>query len=340
VASPVSTGGGAAAPAPPAVPIHWPAAMGTRFIVMVDTEEEFDWSAPFNRAAQATTAIGAIPETHRRFAAAGVPVTYLVDYPVVTDPVAVDVLRATLADGRSSIGAQLHPWVTPPHDEDPSVFNSFPGNLPQALEAAKIDRLTAAISDAFGSRPIAYRAGRYGRGPHTLDLLARFGYRIDASVRAFHDYRAQGGPDYSQADAGARRVGRAGDIIELPFTTIWTGWLRRSGPAVYRLAGRVPRGYGLLAQARLLSRVSLTPEGVRVGEALEAIRVALGEGLPLFSLSFHSPSLVPGHTPYVRDARDLAVFHRWWDAVLALFDQRGVRPIGLNELLAAADSAR
>ena len=34
----------------PGPSLVWPEAFGTRFAVFVDCEEEFDWSAPFDRA--------------------------------------------------------------------------------------------------------------------------------------------------------------------------------------------------------------------------------------------------------------------------------------------------
>ena len=74
--------------------------------------------------------------------------------------------------------------------------------------------------------------------------------------------------------------------------------------------------------------------------ALEAVRVAVGEGVRVLTFSFHSPSLVAGHTPYVRDARDLAAFWGWWDKVLAELHRLGVVPTGLDALIAAADATR
>jgi len=73
-----------------------------------------------------------------------------------------------------------------------------------------------------------------------------------------------------------------------------------------------------------------------LADALEAVRVAVSEGLRVLNFAFHSPSLEPGHTPYVRDAGDLAAFHRWWDEVLALLARLGVGNASLAELLAAA----
>ena len=319
----------------PGPPLRWPVDFGVRFTVFVDCEEEFDWSAPVDRAQRATTAMRAFPKAHRRFADHDVGLTCLVDYPVVVDPASVAILRAVVADGRSAIGAQLHPWVNPPHDEAISPRNSFPGNLPRAQERSKIELLTAAIEHAFGARPLVYRAGRYGLGPNSWALLEAAGYRLSTSARAHYDYRRGGGPDYRAVGSEAWRVG---ELVELPLTTVFTGHLRRGGTKLYDTATRVPRGRGLLARAGLLQRVALTPEDMPIARALEAVEVAVGEGLRLLTFSFHSPSLVPGHTPYVRDAADLATFWRWWELMLARLDRLGVRPASLDQILAAIDA--
>ena len=322
-------------PAPPRPDelIRWPDTFGRRFVVFCDVEEEFDWRAPLSRHARSTTAMSAFPRAHRRFADYGIALACMVDHPVATDQGAVAILRRALEDGRTAVGAQLHPWVTPPHDEEVTPRNSYLGNLPPALEAAKIDTLTATLTAAFGQAPLAFRAGRYGLGPATLRHLAARGYRLDSSVRAGYDYRADGGPDYrSMGSKAYRRDG----MVELPFTSVFTGSRRRDGARLYRWAARLPHGPGLLARAGMVNRVSLTPEDMPLDEAIEAVTVAVGEDTRLLAFSFHSPSLEPGHTPYVRDAADLAAFWRWWEIMTAHLDQLGVRSASLTDVLAAA----
>ena len=314
--------------------MRWPDSFGTRFVVFVDVEEEFDWSAPLDRAHRSTVAMTAFPDAHRRFAERRVGLTCMVDHPIATDARSIDILRAVAADGRSAIGAQLHPWVNPPHEETVSAFSSFSGNLPRDLQVAKIAMLTDAIAIAFGQRPLAFRAGRYGLGPDTLPLLAAAGYRLDSSVRAGYNYRAQGGPDYGRIGNGAWR--EAG-LIELPLTTVYTGLARRGGAGLYRTLGRLPRARGAFARARLLSRIALSPEDMPLAAALEAVEVSVREGVRLLAFSFHSPSLAPGHTPYVRDLADLRAFWAWWTAVLDGLDRLGVKPASLAEVLAAAE---
>ena len=330
-------GGCRVPPQAPAALIRWPDGWGTRFTLTVDTEEEFDWRAAPSRAARSVSAIAALPEAHRRFNEAGVPVTYMVDHPVATDARAVAAVTQALALGGASVGTQLHPWVNPPFPDDVAKDEpSYPGRLPRAAEAAKLDVLTDAIEQAFACRPIAYRAGRYGIGPSTLGLLAERGYRLDSSVRSRYDYSADGGPDFTAVGAVPFRAGPRGCLIELPLTTVFTGHWRSQGPRLHELAGRIPHGRGVLARLGLLSRVALTPEDMPIDDAIKAVRVAVGEGVPVLNFAFHSPSLVPGHTPYVRTAADLVRFWRWWEVMLDELARLGVAATSLDQVIAAA----
>lgn len=321
-----------------AAEIAWPAEFGTRFTIFVDTEEEFDWSRPLQRENRATQAMRALPEVHRLFEAHGVPATYMVDHPIVTCAMSADILRELLADGRSAIGTQLHPWVNPPFDEAVTPLNSFVGNLPRELEAAKLAVLTGAIAAAFGKRPVMFRAGRYGIGPSSLSLLAAEGYRVDTSMRAGYDYSAEGGPDFTAVGNHGFWTGE-GELAELPLTTVYTGAARSGGAGLYGALGRLPKGRGIASRLGLLSRVALTPEEMPIELALEAIRVAAGEGVRLLLFSYHSPSAAPGYTPYVRDAADLRAFHRWWEAAFGLLARLGILPASHDEILAAIDGA-
>lgn len=326
-------------PPPPSDYIELPTGFGRRFAVFVDTEEEFDWSKPHSRDGHSTRAAESLPRVQQRLAAAGVKPIYLVDYPIATDPRCVATLREYREADACTIGTQLHPWVNPPFQEELSLANSFAGNLPMEIERAKLRYLTDAIEGAFGDRPSVYRAGRYGVGPNTAALLAEFGYKVDASVRPLFDYSREGGPDFGAVEPRPFWAG-GGSILEVPLTAAYIGALRGLGPRLYPAAARFGPARGLLARTGLLSRVALTPEGMPVAEVQQAVDRLLEAGVRLFSISFHSPSLEPGHTPYVRSAADLDRFYAWWDAMFDFFARRGVAAAGLEEILAAAQRAR
>lgn len=309
---------------------------GQRFIVTVDTEEEFDWSSPFARAEHSLDSIPRLAKFQQFCEGYGIVPVYLVDYPVVTDPRAAEVLGEAVRQGRAEIGVQLHPWVNPPHEEEVTVHNSFAGNLPAELERAKFRNLRDAIEHTFGTAPQLYRAGRYGVGPNTAQHLSEAGIAIDTSVRALFDYSSQGGPNFRRHPLAPWWIDRRNGLMELPLTTVFWGLLRQQGRTLHPALWRVPRLRGLLARLGLLERIPLTPEGVAADEAVKAIDIALDDGLPVLVFSFHSPSLRPGHTPYVRDEDDLDRFYQWWRTVFDYLARREVRPTCVREIIAAA----
>lgn len=310
-------------------------AFGTRFILFVDTEEEFDWEAPFDRASNRVTALAGMARGQAYFAAAGVKPIYVTDYPVIDSDAAAAMMGQWVNDGAADIGAHLHPWVNPPHVEDVNAANSYVGFLPEAVERAKLEALCQRIEERFGRRPIAYRAGRYGVGPNSARLLEEAGFRLDSSVRSRFDYSHQHGPDFHGLPQIPYWAGPGRSLIELPLSTAFAGLLRGGGERLYRAAQAMGPLAGALSRARMLSRIPLTPEGVPLHEAIAAIDALIEEGVRVLNFSFHSPTLEPGHTPYVRDEGDRTVFYGWWDGVLAHLARRGVAAASLDELIAA-----
>jgi hypothetical protein len=300
---------------------------GQRFILTVDTEEEFDWNQPLGREGHGLAHVPRLAKFQQFCESQGVVPVYLVDWPIAQSAQAAEVLRGPLADGRAEIGVQLHPWVNPPFDEEVTERNSFAGNLPRALERAKLFALRDAIERNFGVAPIIYRAGRYGTGPNTADLLAEAGIAIDTSVRAKFDYSAAGGPNYRKHPLVPYWHDDAHTLLELPLTTTFWGMLRRQGDFLYPAMWRVPRLRGLLSRMGMLERIPLTPEGVAVEEAIRGIDMALDDGLPVLVLSFHSPSISPGHTPYVRTESELDQLYDWWRRIFAYLEMRAVKPV-------------
>lgn len=310
-----------------------------RFWVTIDTEEDFDWEAPFSRTAHRLASVPALAECQTYFEGAHVQPIYLVDWPIVADERAVEILGAAQKAGSCEIGAQLHPWVTPPHDEEVSAHNSYTGNLSPDLQRAKMTALRDAIRDRFGVAPTVYRAGRYGLGSDTAAMLAELGFRCDTSVRSGFDYRDGHGPDYRAAPLDPWWVHTtAGRILEIPVTTVFGGLLGSAGPSVYHRMARNGTHVGAaLARLGLVERIALTPEGIPAERALKAIDIAVEAGLPVLNFSFHSPSLQPGNTPYVRSAADLDLFYRWWDVVLDHLARRGVEATTAAGILAMAE---
>lgn len=323
---------------PPARPdwYAFPATFGKRFIVTVDTEEDFDWNQPISRTGYGLDSLERLDRFQQFCEGHGVCPIYLVDYPVITHAPAAERLRAFAASGKAAIGAQLHPWVSPPFVEETSNFNSFAGNLPKETERAKLLTLVEKIASTIGTPPAIYRAGRYGAGPNTAEILREAGISIDTSVRSKFDYSAAGGPDYRYHPIKPYWLSDAHDLLELPLTTLFWGLLRRQGDYIFPRLSDQPTVRAALARTNMLERIALTPEGITVDEAIRAIDMALDENLQLLTFSFHSPSLQPGHTPYVRDKADLDRLYDWWRRVFAYCELCNVKPASLDDILGAA----
>lgn len=321
-------------PAAPAAPAALPPGTPPVLTVVVDTEEEFDWSRPLDRGNTAVTAIAEQPRLHDAvYGPLGLVPTYVIDWPVATTAASVRVLRRLQEAGACAIGAHLHPWVTPPHEEPVDPWHSYHGNLPEALERAKLARLTDAITARFGRPPRVFKAGRYGLGPNTPAMLAELGYRVDASVVPHTAFTADGGPDYRRFGPDPWWIRTAGGrhLLELPVTTGFAGLLGRRGEGLF---GRVntPAGVrlrlpGVLARGGVVERIRLTPEGATLAEMQRLTRALLRQGTRVFSLTYHSPSLKPDCTPYVRDTAErdafiatIGAYARWFrDEVGGLF---------------------
>jgi len=308
---------------------------GQRFVLTVDVEEEFDWSAPLQREGHSIDAVPALRKFQQFCEGLGVVPIYLMDFPVATSRAAVEALGDAVSAGRAEVGIQLHPWVNPPFLEEVNQFNSFAGNLAPDLERQKFMRLRDEIERAFGVAPLIYRAGRYGIGRNSAEILKEAGVAIDTSVRSLFDYSYAGGPNFRNHPLRPYWIDEPGGLMELPLTTVFWGPLRQVGRGLYPLLWRAPQLRGALARAGLLERIPLTPEGVRLEEVLRGIDIAIDEGLPLLVFSFHSPSLAPGYTPYVRNEADLDLLYGWWRAVFQHLDRRGVAPSHVAEVLSS-----
>jgi hypothetical protein len=327
-----------AAPTPGAVPL---------LVTMVDAEEAFDWSAPFSRRSTDVSSMASQHLAHRVFERHGVVPVYLADYPVAAQEAGAGPLRELLRDGVAELGAHMHPWVNPPFTEAVIPENSFAGNLPAEVELAKARRLTERLAESFGETPRIYRTGRFGVGRRTADVLKHLGYLADSSI-------APCWPPAIRRRLGApwglptpHWVDAEQTLMEIPVTAALVGRLAeghgaRLAPILFDPRLERLRLPGLAARLGLLERIRLTPEGMSLAEAKRLTRALFARGQRVFVLTYHSPSLAPGNTPYVRNAEDRRRFLAWLDAYYAFFrEEIGGRSATWREVrFGAAEAAQ
>jgi len=304
-----------------------PEELPPQLIVVVDAEEEFDWTAAPDSKANSVTAMAHIDRVQNIFNEYGIHPCYVVDFPVASQQAGFSPLKKFVDSGLCEIGAQLHPWVNPPIKETLCNLNTYPGNLPRSLEREKIISLRDKIKENFGSAPVAYKAGRYGFGPNTAKILRESGFEIDLSVCPLQDFTDEGGPDYRRFSAHPFWFGdEKSPILELPCTSAFTGLAGLAAAPLFEFAQKLlrMRAPGILSRLGVVDRLMLSPEGYSSDEHIKLTRALYRRGLRTFTWSFHSPSVVPGNTSYVQDEAQLRQFldsfRRYFDF---FFDELG-----------------
>jgi hypothetical protein len=102
-------------------------------------------------------------------------------------------------------------------------------------------------------------------------------------------------------------------------TGAFVGWAGKASKSVYRIANRLKklRVPGILAKMSVVDRLMLSPEGFDTNEHIKITKYLYERGVRTFTWSFHSPSVVPGCTPYVNNEIEL---NRFLDSFRKYFD--------------------
>ncbi len=297
--------------------------MAPSLTVVIDTEEEFDWTAPFSRLSRGTRNLGELVHLQAILDRHGAVPLYVIDHPVASNVAAMRWMSDMRDRGLCEIGAHMHPWVTPPHDESVSNQNSFTCNLPDTLQLAKIATLTRTITEAVGERPTTFRTGRYGVGNAVFQALKETGYTTDLSLAPNSCFTAQGGPEFYGWHNRPFWADPEKRLLSLPVTTGFSGALRGFGtalaPYLDKPLARQMRVPGVLAHMRLLERARLTPEGTGLREMQRLISALVRDGEKVLTLSLHSSTLLPGATVYARDETERDALLKRLDTVLGWF---------------------
>lgn len=281
-----------------------------QLIVVIDTEEEFDWDKPADRNSTSVKAMQYINRVQDIFDEYGIKPCYVIDYPIATKEESYKTLADIYNDGRCEIGSHLHPWVTPPETEEMRPENTYPGNLDKALEYEKLKNLTDVIQQNFGFNPVIYKAGRYGFGRNTEAILKELGYEIDLSFCPSVNHGHDGGPDYSRVHAEPFWFDDNKKLLEIPITGSFVGFAGKASRFLFELAqaGSAVKMPGIFNRLGIVDRLVLSPEGYTSEEHIKISKFLYNKGVRTFTWSFHSPTVMPGTTSYVNNDQELKVF--------------------------------
>ena len=316
-----------------------------KLFITIDTEED-NWG-DFRSTGHTVDNVARIPIIQELFERYGAVPTYLLNYPVVKNERSVNILLDILDEGHCEIGVNCHPWNTPPFEEKINIRNTMLCNLPYEVLHNKMETLQKAIIVAFGVTPTCFRAGRWGFGPEVAQSICSLGYRIDTSVTPYIDWTDSSGPDFWQAPTSPfpYRFNPADVLTEISngcllevYPTI--GFLQKNLKLyrrIFRLILHSPLSrihlIGILDRLRILNRRWLSPELSCGRDMIFLAKALIQQGYTYLNMTFHSPSLLPGKTPFVRDEREFQSFLSNIEVFLQFAQKQGVTFSPLSEAL-------
>jgi hypothetical protein len=326
--------------------------------ITIDTEED-DWG-DYQRSDTRTQNLQGIEKLQRIFEKYKVTPTYLINYAVLQDEYCTGYLKAHYEEGLCDIGTHCHPWNTPPKSVTQREADTFMCNMDEAIVLEKIKTIHREIENKMRLSPVAFRAGRWGFGRNVLKALKTLDYKIDTSMTPFVDWDQYGGPVFNlksnrpftlahgpgdSSDVDYRYEDKEEYIVEIPPTI---GYLNRDFAGAEEVLGKM-RGKmvkvlkirGLLDKTGVASKRWLSPELSNEKDMKKLTRNIVDMGNGFVNMSFHSTSLVPGFSPFVKDTAEERRFYRKIEGYIEYAAEIGLtsKPIFAAEDLLYKDQA-
>jgi hypothetical protein len=309
-------------------------------VVTIDTEED-NWTVTDPEKITLRN-IEQIPRMQEIFDDYGIVPTYMISYPVANNPKCRDIIKEIYISGRCDIGVHCHPWNTPPFLENRTDINSMFCNLSGELQRKKIKSLRGKFIESFDMEPKTFRCGRWGFNSAVGRNLLQAGFQIDSSITAFTDWRGSHGPDFSACRPSPfhftfnGNLPGSGRLLEIPASI---GYLQKNDLLVNSLYHRLVkvgwkgRSFATVAaRLKIINRLTLSPETTGSEDMIRLAEVLITKGARVLNAFFHSSSLLPGCSPFVRDKEALLFFMERLSGYLDYLCRRNIETVGLSEL--------
>ncbi len=258
----------------------------------------------------------------------GQKATYLLSPEVLRDEASVATLAAL--EGDHELGAHLHGEYAEPDAFEPDVTKVFQRDYPREVEAKKLAYLTDTFARAFGRKPTSFRAGRFGIGESSIEILDELGYTVESSVTPFLDWSSNGAPGLSFVGAPTqpyrpnpkdpKRRGQS-RVLEVPVT------IRPRALSKLPLVGKhVEPRWLRPTKGTGKDLVELAKE-----EIADAQRTAPDRPVILNAM-FHNVEIIPGASPYAASESDARAILGRLETLLAFAKAEGIRGVGLSDV--------
>ncbi|MFH1255405.1 MAG: hypothetical protein V1667_02975 [bacterium] len=301
-------------------------------IITVDVEADNQWS---EEKILTVENLKFLPRFQALCEKYGFVPTYLITYEITQDEQAAQMLSEWRKSGKAEIGAHLHPWTMPCYNVKDKPF---PCELSDEELENQIKILTGAIEEKFGAKPVSYRAGRWGFDHRQAEILAKFGYAADCSVTPKISWKktaglagGKGGPDFRFHKIRPYRVG--GNLLEVPMTILFTGIIKSEKSVFAKFFLGMPDCF----LKKVLNKIFFRQKWLRIFPESESrdwigiYKSAESNELPCLEFMIHSSELMPGGSPYCRDAKSVEFVYKQLELMFELFKKKNVVGATLRE---------
>ena len=308
--------------------------------ITIDTEED-NWSD--YESEPVLSNIGRLSELQKLFDKYSVKPTYLISYPVATDKESIITLRKIMEDDRCEIGAHLHPWNTPPFEEERTPKNTMLFNLDKDLQYRKLESLHGKIVENFQIEPVTFRSGRWGFDQTVAENIHRLGYKVDTSVSPYMNWEKYDGPDFSDRSPVPQniQIGNKGNpdswLLEVPATI---GFLQDNydlcNRCLKKISGSALRHFrlmGILDKLNVINKVCLSPEPDNSDNMIRLADSMKRNGYQLLNMFFHSTSLQHGLNHFTKTKEEAEELTNRIESFLEYAAASDIRPMKLSESL-------
>lgn len=293
------------------------------FIITVDTEGDNLWNYRKGQKIETENALF-IPRFQELCEEYGFKPVWLTNYEMACDQRYIDYMKPRMEKGLCEVGIHVHAWNNPPLYE---LYAKYAGNpylieYPDEIMLAKFETTYNLLKEKFGIEVKSHRAGRWTMDSRYFALLRDFGIVTDCSHTPGISWKHAegetiGGSDYSKVKNYTNIIN---DVLEVPVT------IRKT---------HIPIKGSFLHKMRVLligDNVWLRPATASVEEMISLCkRVEAESRVDYLELMLHSSELMPGGSPYFKDAQSIEKLYKTLTEVFGYIKRMGYEGVTLAE---------
>jgi len=301
-----------------------------RFIITIDTESDNQWNINHNQSTENAKFIPRFQILSEKY---GFKPVYLIDYSMANDEFLIEYLKNKAMLGLCEIGMHLHAWDTPPvHQIDHSTTERpYLIEYPKEIMEEKIINMTNLLSQTFEQPITSHRAGRWAINNDYVEILSKYGYKVDCSITPGINWINQKGankpgPDYSKESTSVHSIGNSLEMWEVPMTI-----RKMHNVSIRKKSGIITLGKDVIKN--ILGRnVWLRPALFHFEDLKKLINVIEEENEQYLEFMMHSSELMPAGSPYYTTQEEIEMMYTELNLLFEYVSKKGYCGSTLTEM--------